>query len=149
MFRIVEDSMPPLPKECSELLENFLEQCFHKDPTKRPSAEELCEHPWLKNNWVALKVRSSAYKLDVSLCMIDTGSFRTFGLRTAFRSSDALVRIFNKSPMRCDTSPNLTYPKLQSLPLPRMLVKSHRLVVGLQHLQFDLMGISLLVNTPS
>ncbi|KAF8906289.1 kinase-like domain-containing protein [Gymnopilus junonius] len=55
MFRIVEDEMPPLPEECSELLKDFLEQCFHKDPTKRPSAELLCEHPWLKNNWVALK----------------------------------------------------------------------------------------------
>ncbi|KAF8966314.1 hypothetical protein BDZ97DRAFT_1808980 [Flammula alnicola] len=55
MFRIVEDDMPPLPEGSSELLKDFLEQCFHKDPTRRPSAELLCEHPWLKKNWVALK----------------------------------------------------------------------------------------------
>ncbi|KAH9479372.1 Cytokinesis protein sepH [Psilocybe cubensis] len=55
MFRIVEDEMPPMPEGCSELLKDFLEQCFHKDPTRRPDAETLCEHPWLKNNWVALK----------------------------------------------------------------------------------------------
>ncbi|KAJ7612495.1 Pkinase-domain-containing protein [Mycena polygramma] len=51
MFRIVEDDMPPLPEGCSHLLEDFLTQCFNKDPTKRPSAEFLCEHQWLKKNW--------------------------------------------------------------------------------------------------
>jgi len=56
MFRIVEDDMPPIPEGSSELLRDFLEQCFDKDPTRRPNAEMLCEHPWLKKNWVALKV---------------------------------------------------------------------------------------------
>ena len=57
MFRIVEDDMPPLPEGCSELLQDFLRQCFHKNPAHRPSAELLCEHMWLKKNWVELKVR--------------------------------------------------------------------------------------------
>ena len=56
MFRIVEDPMPPLPDGCDELLRDFLTQCFHKDPCQRPSAEELCEHPWLRKNWSDLKV---------------------------------------------------------------------------------------------
>ncbi|KAJ7224296.1 STE/STE11/cdc15 protein kinase [Mycena pura] len=51
MFRIVEDDRPPLPEGCSPLLEDFLKQCFDKDPAKRPSAELLCEHEWLKKNW--------------------------------------------------------------------------------------------------
>ncbi|TFK39801.1 hypothetical protein BDQ12DRAFT_511749 [Crucibulum laeve] len=55
MFRIVEDNMPPLPEGCSPLLEDFLMLCFNKDPSKRPSAELLFEHPWLKKNWGALK----------------------------------------------------------------------------------------------
>ncbi|KAG9313050.1 Pkinase-domain-containing protein [Chiua virens] len=56
MFRIVEDEMPPLPDDdCSEALQDFLQQCFHKDPLQRPDAEMLCEHPWLKINWDALK----------------------------------------------------------------------------------------------
>ncbi|KAJ6581497.1 hypothetical protein B0H19DRAFT_927936 [Mycena capillaripes] len=55
MFRIVEDDMPPLPEGCSPLLEDFLTQCFNKDPIKRPSAELLCEHQWLKKNWGAHK----------------------------------------------------------------------------------------------
>ena len=49
MFRIVEDSMPPLPDECSDLAHLFLTQCFNKDPSKRPSAKLLLEHPWLQN----------------------------------------------------------------------------------------------------
>jgi serine/threonine protein kinase len=55
MFRIVEDDMPPLPEGCSELLEDFLRLCFNKDPSKRPTAEALCEHEWLKVTWVAGK----------------------------------------------------------------------------------------------
>ncbi len=57
MFRIVEDDMPPLPEGCSNHLKDFLKQCFHKDPTKRPTAELLCEHEWLKQNWAAHKVK--------------------------------------------------------------------------------------------
>jgi len=56
MFRIVEDDGPLIPERCSDMLRNFLEQCFHKDPSLRPSAEMLCEHPWLKHNWIALQV---------------------------------------------------------------------------------------------
>ena len=56
MFRIVEDPMPPLPENCDAQLEHFLKQCFNKNPALRPSAEQLCEHPWLKTNWSAFKV---------------------------------------------------------------------------------------------
>ncbi|KAI0046488.1 hypothetical protein FA95DRAFT_1669085 [Auriscalpium vulgare] len=51
MFRIVEDDMPPLPEGCSAPLIEFLKLCFNKDPTLRPSAEELFEHEWLKKHW--------------------------------------------------------------------------------------------------
>jgi serine/threonine protein kinase len=55
MFRIVEDAMPPIPPGVSPLLEDFLKKCFHKDPTQRPTAELLCEHQWLKQNWGGYK----------------------------------------------------------------------------------------------
>ncbi|KIJ20894.1 hypothetical protein PAXINDRAFT_165722 [Paxillus involutus ATCC 200175] len=55
MFRIVEDEMPPLPEDCSDALQDFLQQCFQKDPEQRPDAKTLCEHPWLQKNWDALK----------------------------------------------------------------------------------------------
>ncbi|KAF4593894.1 hypothetical protein EYR40_008689 [Pleurotus pulmonarius] len=55
MFRIVEDAMPPIPEGCSPICEDFLKLCFNKDPEKRPGAEMLCEHPWLQQNYAALK----------------------------------------------------------------------------------------------
>ncbi|KAG6833014.1 hypothetical protein H0H87_012600 [Tephrocybe sp. NHM501043] len=51
MYSIVEDDMPPLPPSCSPLLRDFLTICFNKDPSRRPSAMMLFEHPWLKQNW--------------------------------------------------------------------------------------------------
>jgi serine/threonine protein kinase len=57
MFKIVEDDSPPIPTGCSALLQDFLKQCFQKDPTMRPGAEMLCEHEWLKVNWLGGKVR--------------------------------------------------------------------------------------------
>ena len=56
MFRIVEDDMPPIPEGSSAALQDFLQQCFNKDPTLRPSAELLCEHEWLNKSLSALKV---------------------------------------------------------------------------------------------
>jgi serine/threonine protein kinase len=60
MFNIVEDKSPPIPEGCSNTLQDFLKQCFHKNPAKRPTAEKLFEHPWLKQNWGILKVRNDA-----------------------------------------------------------------------------------------
>jgi serine/threonine protein kinase len=67
MFRIVEDDMPPLPEGCSPLVEDFLRQCFHKDPCMRPSAELLFEHKWLKTHWAGHKVSSVAQSALKSL----------------------------------------------------------------------------------
>ncbi|KAH9028035.1 hypothetical protein EDB83DRAFT_2319588 [Lactarius deliciosus] len=51
MFRIVEDESPPIPERFSGPLVAFLKECFHKDPSMRPSTEQLFEHEWLKNHW--------------------------------------------------------------------------------------------------
>jgi serine/threonine protein kinase len=56
MFRIVEDPSPPIPDICSPLMEDFLKQCFKKNPKERPSAEMLFEHRWLKTAWGEHKV---------------------------------------------------------------------------------------------
>ncbi len=58
MFRIVEDDCPPIPERFSDPLVAFLKECFHKDPGRRPSAEQLFEHEWLKNHWGLNKVGS-------------------------------------------------------------------------------------------
>lgn len=47
MFKIVQ-SEAPIPDECSELLKAVLGLCFQKDPSARPSAEELLQHPWFQ-----------------------------------------------------------------------------------------------------
>jgi serine/threonine protein kinase len=57
MFRIVEDDTPPIPTGCSALLQDFLRQCFQKDPAMRPSAQILSHHEWLKANSLGEQVR--------------------------------------------------------------------------------------------
>ncbi|KLO12719.1 kinase-like protein [Schizopora paradoxa] len=51
MYHIVDDPMPPIPEEYSDELKDFLIQCFQREPADRPTAETLCEHPWLKKHW--------------------------------------------------------------------------------------------------
>ncbi|KAJ2378044.1 Protein kinase of the Mitotic Exit Network, partial [Coemansia sp. RSA 2611] len=46
LYRIVEDEHPPIPDGISEELKDFLLQCFRKDPSDRPTAVQLKEHPW-------------------------------------------------------------------------------------------------------
>ena len=91
MFRIVEDDMPPLPDGCSDLLKDFLKQCFQKDPFKRPNAEMLCEHEWLKQNWVAHRVccfhwRVSSFVTYDALFPVVISEIRICDLKTVFRS---------------------------------------------------------------
>jgi serine/threonine protein kinase len=78
MFRIVEDDMPPLPEGCSGPLLDFLRQCFNKDPERRPSAEVLFEHEWLKTHWGLNKVR---------VAPPSAGSVSPFLTRALFRSA--------------------------------------------------------------
>ncbi|ORX34212.1 kinase-like domain-containing protein, partial [Kockovaella imperatae] len=47
LFRIVEDDFPPLPSDISDNLRDFLQLCFIKDPSARPSATQLFLHPWV------------------------------------------------------------------------------------------------------
>ncbi|KAI9671821.1 MAG: hypothetical protein M1831_003349 [Alyxoria varia] len=49
LFRIVNDDHPPLPESCSPAVQDFLMQCFQKDPNLRVSAKKLLKHPWIAN----------------------------------------------------------------------------------------------------
>lgn len=82
--------MPPIPEGCSPMLQDFLEQCFHKDPSKRPSAEFLCEHPWLKKEWGALKASFQTLSIFRG---INTKGFRISDRKTVFHSSAGSVQI--------------------------------------------------------
>ena len=50
LFRIVQDDHPPLPDNISGPLENFLMECFQKDPNRRIDAAGLLKHQWLKKS---------------------------------------------------------------------------------------------------
>eukprot|EP00835_Amoeboradix_gromovi_P005557 NODE_534_length_7054_cov_0.303666.p1 type:complete len:748 gc:universal NODE_534_length_7054_cov_0.303666:5432-3189(-) len=47
LFRIVQDDCPPKPPSCSEIVKDFLVQCFQKDPNLRITAQKLIKHPWM------------------------------------------------------------------------------------------------------
>lgn len=66
LFRIVNDDHPPLPESASpvsiakheirfqdltkpQAVQDFLLQCFQKDPNLRVSAKKLLKHPWIVN----------------------------------------------------------------------------------------------------
>ncbi|KAJ2162751.1 Protein kinase of the Mitotic Exit Network [Coemansia sp. RSA 552] len=48
LYRIVEDDHPPIPEGISEELKDFLLLCFRKDPSDRPTAQGLMDHPWMQ-----------------------------------------------------------------------------------------------------
>lgn len=54
LYRIVQDEHPPLP-ECSPACEDFLLECFKKDPKMRRSAQKLLNHPWITSAKKTLK----------------------------------------------------------------------------------------------
>lgn len=48
MIKIVEqDMVNELPEGISSELNDFLTKCFQKEPSARPTAAQLIEHPWL------------------------------------------------------------------------------------------------------
>ncbi|KAK8865778.1 hypothetical protein IAR55_000925 [Kwoniella newhampshirensis] len=57
LFHIVEDDMPPFPRDISDDLTDFLRQCFVKDPKLRPTAALMFEHPWVKRHSPELALR--------------------------------------------------------------------------------------------
>ncbi|XP_057963230.1 MAP3K epsilon protein kinase 1-like isoform X2 [Malania oleifera] len=48
LFRIVQDSHPPIPDSLSAETTDFLRQCFKKDARQRPDAKTLLSHPWIQ-----------------------------------------------------------------------------------------------------
>eukprot|EP01090_Pellita_catalonica_P002624 TRINITY_DN121_c0_g1_i1.p1 TRINITY_DN121_c0_g1~~TRINITY_DN121_c0_g1_i1.p1 ORF type:complete len:497 (+),score=87.84 TRINITY_DN121_c0_g1_i1:150-1640(+) len=55
LFKIVQDDCPPLPRNISKSLEDFLLQCFIRDPADRPSSKELLQHKWILEQTTASK----------------------------------------------------------------------------------------------
>ncbi len=103
MFRIVEDASPPLPEDCSESLQDFLKWCFNKDPAKRPNAEQLCEHDWLKNH-------SAAHKVRVFFCGLwDSGKLTSLKHLQELRPQDSIPFLRRVSADMQKTKMNVRY----------------------------------------
>lgn len=49
LFNIVTKDPPPINDRYSSDFKDFVSQCLIKDPVKRPSAETLLEHPFMKD----------------------------------------------------------------------------------------------------
>lgn len=47
MLQVMEDPAPTLPPGFSREFQSFVDVCLEKDPTKRPSAVELMQHPFI------------------------------------------------------------------------------------------------------
>lgn len=51
---IANEAQPPIPTDLrlSNECVNFLEKCFQHDPNRRPSSQELLEHPFVREKWM-------------------------------------------------------------------------------------------------
>ena len=50
LFRIVQDDLPPFPEGVSEVLRDFLLQCFNRESVLRADATQLLKHAWVCQN---------------------------------------------------------------------------------------------------
>ncbi|ORX63111.1 Pkinase-domain-containing protein [Hesseltinella vesiculosa] len=72
MFRIVEDEYPPLPDSISEDMRDFLICCFQKDPSARPSAEQLKAHRWIVRHLEQAKMNRHRSNTTNTRVSVDT-----------------------------------------------------------------------------
>ena len=72
MYNIVQDPHPPLPTGVSAQLEDFLLQCFSKDPLQRPSAKDLTKHGWIIESKRTMKsiLTDSSKQFEASIASI-------------------------------------------------------------------------------
>ncbi|KAK9937411.1 hypothetical protein M0R45_014205 [Rubus argutus] len=60
-------SHPPIPEHLSSSAKNFLHECLQKEPTMRPSASELLQHPFLTGKEVESQNLSHSAVMDVEM----------------------------------------------------------------------------------
>ncbi|KAI7866076.1 hypothetical protein BDF14DRAFT_1818514 [Spinellus fusiger] len=108
MYHVVTGH-PPLP-DASQLSEqgiHFLKKCFTRNPTKRPSASELLEHPWIKTYLESYNEENTVGQMED----------RTEGYLASRISSGSLDRSMNGvTPRSIPMSLSLERPLVRSIP---------------------------------
>eukprot|EP01102_Stenamoeba_stenopodia_P021032 TRINITY_DN8375_c0_g1_i1.p2 TRINITY_DN8375_c0_g1~~TRINITY_DN8375_c0_g1_i1.p2 ORF type:complete len:411 (-),score=80.32 TRINITY_DN8375_c0_g1_i1:307-1539(-) len=98
LYKMVNEEHPPLPERISPELEDFLLKCFRRDPSERPTAEELLNHPWIESHSQKIKCK----KIEVAQLK---GTLRRYThMRDKHESATSIYSLFNES------SENLTTP---------------------------------------
>lgn len=82
IFLIVSDQHPPFPTDISKEFLDYFQQSFKKDPTQRPTAQELLQHPIF---FTLQKVPPTLSELQSTLKTLNGGRSR---LRTSVNSID-------------------------------------------------------------
>eukprot|EP01105_Mastigella_eilhardi_P012127 TRINITY_DN2790_c0_g1_i4.p1 TRINITY_DN2790_c0_g1~~TRINITY_DN2790_c0_g1_i4.p1 ORF type:complete len:872 (-),score=204.74 TRINITY_DN2790_c0_g1_i4:16-2631(-) len=104
LYKVVQSEIP-IPENISEDLRHFLHLCLQKDPTKRPTSEQLLEHKWIKAN---AKV-SQPTDIDAVVT----------ALREAHRQTGIALRKASLKPQSDDSGSSLSSsPQPSPLPSP-------------------------------
>lgn len=85
MFKIGNSKeLPAIPDHLSEDGKDFVRQCLQRDPIKRPKAEQLLEHPFVKN----------ATPLEKPLASSDPPAVVTNGVKSLVHLSFNITQLF-------------------------------------------------------
>ncbi|CDH49786.1 related to ser thr protein kinase [Lichtheimia corymbifera JMRC:FSU:9682] len=112
MFRIVEDDCPPIPENLSDDLQDFLRNCFQKDPDQRPSAAHLKPHPWI----IQHQQKSSAASSSSSIKR---------RMRQPSIVSEEEESMVSEEPPTIENERNLQYPRVYYNIMPDECVKDN------------------------
>lgn len=67
---MVQEPHPPFPENISPSLRDFLTLCFARNPSNRPSAMQLLQHPWVTGDVADTGIRKRRFVRRQCICFI-------------------------------------------------------------------------------
>ena len=49
LWKLAHGELPPIPDDLPEDAKDFIRSCLQVDPSKRPVADQLLQHPFIRN----------------------------------------------------------------------------------------------------